>query len=173
MIDLLNMMSAQLKAGKTLADMDAARPALLAMLKAFGACIQCGEDRDEHHHVVPNSVEASDVTVPLCYSCHGRAHGMSRRVNIRTLTKSAMAHKSARGERVGAVPYGFDLAADGVRLVENADERAIMSAACEIRATGISLRKVSAELASRGMVSRNGRPFGPTQARRLLKGPTS
>ena len=30
--------------------------------------------------------------------------------------------KKAQGERVGAIPYGHDLADDGVRLLDNAEE---------------------------------------------------
>ena len=35
---------------------------------------------------------------------------------IRARTRAVLAVKRARGERVGAVPYGFAMNADGVRL---------------------------------------------------------
>ena len=83
-------------------------------------------------------------------------------------TAAALAHKAARGERVGAVPYGFDLADDGVRLVPNEAEQAVIAEAVELRAAGLSLRAVSAELDRRGFRSRNGKPFAATQIARLV-----
>ena len=40
-------------------------------------------------------------------------------------TRSAMAVKRANGQRVGAMPYGFDLASNGTTLVANGAEQAV------------------------------------------------
>lgn len=45
------------------------------------------------------------------------------RETISERTKDGLRHKKAKGERVGSVPYGKDLAADGVTLVDNAVEQ--------------------------------------------------
>ncbi|HEY1954277.1 MAG TPA: recombinase family protein [Polyangiaceae bacterium] len=86
---------------------------------------------------------------------------------IRARTKAALAAKAARGERVGQVPYGYRVAADAVRLEPIAAEQAIIAAAREL-AAGRSLRKVAAELAARGVMSRTGRPFAASQIQRML-----
>ena len=65
-------------------------------------------------------------------------------------TATALAHKKARGERVGAVPYGWTLDADGVHLLPYAAEQRAIRLANKLRATGLSLRKVGAELQRRG-----------------------
>ena len=78
---------------------------------------------------------------------------------IRARTTAALAAKRARGERVGSVPFGFALHADGVRLVANLRERATIARAHRLRARGLSLRAVAARLADEGRVSRSGRRF--------------
>src|SRR5262249_18269207 len=42
-------------------------------------------------------------------------------------TKDALRHKRATGQRVGTLPYGARLAADGVQLVADADEQRILA----------------------------------------------
>lgn len=76
--------------------------------------------------------------------------------------------KSARGERVGQVPYGYQLAADGVRVEPNAAEQAVLAAVRELRTAGLSQRAIARELTARGFVSRAGEPFGQTQVARML-----
>lgn len=83
-------------------------------------------------------------------------------------TAVAMQHKAGRGELVGAVPYGYDLADDGVHLVENRQEQAVLTVARELRASGLSLRKVAVELDGRGYRSRTGRAFTAEQVRRMV-----
>jgi site-specific DNA recombinase len=103
------------------------------------------------------------------------------RALIRARTKAALAVKRARGEKTGGgIPFGFRLrcSARGAsgRLLDPAlepvpEEQAVIAAAREL-AEGRSLAKIAAELASRGIVSRSGRPFAPSQVSRLLATPT-
>ena len=69
---------------------------------------------------------------------------------------------------LGAVPYGCALAADGRTLLPEPAERAAVDLARELRAAGLSLRAVSAELDRRGYRARNGRPFAATQVARMV-----
>ena len=62
-------------------------------------CFECGSPADEMHHVVPRSLGGTK-TIPLCSSCHGKAHGMGRG-NIRSLIREALAIKKAQGVRLG------------------------------------------------------------------------
>jgi DNA invertase Pin-like site-specific DNA recombinase len=87
---------------------------------------------------------------------------------IRARTTAALAAKRARGERVGSVPFGFALHADGVRLVANLRERATIARAHRLRARGLSLRAVAARLADEGRVSRSGGRFTAEQVARML-----
>lgn len=90
------------------------------------------------------------------------------RAMIRSRTKAALAVKKAKGERVGGLPYGFRLAPNGKNLEPVAEEQAVITTAKDLKAEGLSLRKISAELTRRGHLSRKGRPFAPTQISRLL-----
>ncbi len=87
---------------------------------------------------------------------------------IRAPTTAALAAKSAKGERVGGVPYGFTVAADGVHLEEDAEEQTTLALVRELRAGGLSHRAIVGALAARGLVSRTGKPFIQTQVARML-----
>ena len=87
---------------------------------------------------------------------------------IRSRTRAALQAKKARGERVGEVAYGYQLAADGVHVEPNAAEQSTITAIRDLRSSGRSVRGIAAELASRGVVGRTGRPLSHTQVHRLL-----
>lgn len=73
-------------------------------------------------------------------------------------TSAAMQHKRARGEYTGGrVRYGYRVGADGVSLIEDESEQAVILAVRELRAAGLSFRKVAEQLESRGFLSRTGR----------------
>ncbi len=133
----------------------------------MASCWECGMHGIMHkHHVVPRS-RGGTRTLPLCEACHGKVHG--KNMLIGALVKRSMTYKRARGERVGAVPYGYQIADDGVHLVEHAAEQEVMRAARELRARGKTLRAVADALAERGIMARNGRKFLPTQLNRLMR----
>jgi DNA invertase Pin-like site-specific DNA recombinase len=86
---------------------------------------------------------------------------------IRARTVAALKAKRARGERAGNVPYGYTLAADGIHLEENHAEQGVLAVVRELRASGLSLRAIVAQLAQRGIASRAGKPLGLTQVARM------
>jgi site-specific DNA recombinase len=71
-------------------------------------------------------------------------------------TKMAMAHKKSKSERVGTIPYGFDLSSDGVTLSENAVEQATIKTIQELRLRGVSLRDIAGELTSNNHPTKKG-----------------
>lgn len=90
------------------------------------------------------------------------------RNQVRERTSAAMQYKIKRGEYTGgAVPFGFDLGADGVTLQENSDEQEIKELIRSLRSDGLSLRKIAQELKSRGCLTRNGKAWHPQQIARL------
>jgi DNA invertase Pin-like site-specific DNA recombinase len=91
------------------------------------------------------------------------------RALIRARTKAALAAKTAKGERVGSVAYGYALAADGVRLEPVGAEQSVLEAARALRAEGLSLRAVAKALDARGLRSRTARPFTAEQVARMVK----
>lgn len=91
-----------------------------------------------------------------------------RRV-IRSRTSAALQAKKRAGERVGAIPYGFRLGGDGVRLLRLPAEQKVISRAVRLRREGLSLRAIAEQLQVEGALSRSGRPFAPEQIRRMLE----
>jgi hypothetical protein len=130
-------------------------------------CFECGSPAIHNHHVIPRSLGGAK-TVPLCQLCHSKAHGINWNGNLRELTRTAMQFKKAKGERIGAIPFGYSLDVDGVSLTENADEQEVISVAKELKASGLSLRAIATELSERGYTARNGRNFQATQIQRIL-----
>jgi DNA invertase Pin-like site-specific DNA recombinase len=75
-------------------------------------------------------------------------------------TSSAMQSMKAQGLYTGGrVRYGYAVAADGVTLTECPTEQATIAEARALSARGLSQRAIAAELAERGMLTRNGRMF--------------
>lgn len=74
-------------------------------------------------------------------------------------TKAALDHKAAQGERVGQVPFGFRVAADGVHLEEDEDEQATAADLLELRGRGWTWKAVAAELNRRGILTKKGREW--------------
>lgn len=87
------------------------------------------------------------------------------RALIRSRTRAALAVKAARGERVGQVPYGSRVAADGVRLEDEPAERAAVERARELRAAGVSCARIAATLQAEGAPARGARWHATTVAR--------
>lgn len=84
-------------------------------------------------------------------------------------TSNALQHMKSQGKRVGAVPYGWTLAADAKSLTKDEFEQTVIARARELRATGASLRAIASILASQGMKTRNGRTFDPQQIARITE----
>ena len=84
-------------------------------------------------------------------------------------TSAALRHKASAGEYIGGeLPYGTRLAADGVTLEPEPAEAAVLEAARELRAAGLSLRAIATELDKRGLRSRAGRVFLAPQIARMV-----
>jgi DNA invertase Pin-like site-specific DNA recombinase len=68
------------------------------------------------------------------------------RDQISERTKLAMNYKKSQNQRVGSIPYGKQLAADGVSLEDNADELAAVEIIKTLRRQGLTFAKIAAEL---------------------------
>ena len=90
------------------------------------------------------------------------------RVLNRARTREALAAKKSRGERVGAVPYGFALGADRLHLEACIAEQDVIDTVRALSGDGVSQRAIVATLAGRGIVGRTGAPLQQTQIARML-----
>ena len=89
------------------------------------------------------------------------------RRKIRARTRAALAVKKSRGERVGSIPYGYQLAADGRTLEANAAELRAVELVRELRGEGLTLRAIAARLEAAGCVPRGGAKWHPDTVARI------
>lgn len=71
-------------------------------------------------------------------------------------TREALASKKAKGQRVGNMPFGWEIDTDGVALVENPKEQHVIAIIRELRTAGYSLRAIAEELNRQGHRTRRG-----------------
>jgi len=90
------------------------------------------------------------------------------RDQISERTATAMKFKASQGQRVGKVPFGFDLSDDGVTLIPNADEQRAIEIIGELRRRGKSLREIAAELTVQGIPTKEGKPWAHSTVRRIV-----
>jgi len=75
----------------------------------------------------------------------------------RERTRSAMAVKRGNGQRIGTVPYGFDLADDGTTLSPNEAEQAVIADIRAWRSQGWTLERIADELTGRSVPTKTGK----------------
>jgi len=132
------------------------------MFRNAGDCLSVVERWDRTGislHIVDLGGDAIDTT-----SAAGRfmlvvlagAAEMERNLT-RERTRSAMAVKRANGQRIGTVPYGFDVAEDGATLIENEAEQAVISEIKTMRSRGVKLKRIADTLSGRCVRTKTGR----------------
>ncbi|MBM4199824.1 MAG: recombinase family protein [Gammaproteobacteria bacterium] len=90
------------------------------------------------------------------------------RDQISERTKGALAHKKAQGERVGSVPYGKRLSADGARLEDHPEEQEAVRLVAMLRSGGMSYPRIAAELSARGHAPR-GKAWHPQTIKNIAE----
>ena len=87
-------------------------------------------------------------------------------------TRDAMRHKRSNGERVGNIPYGYRLAADGKHLEADPGEQAVLAEIRRLRGTGVTLRGIAAALNQQALRTRRGTAWRLESVARALKSDT-
>ena len=123
-------------------------------IEAQKLCFECDAIAEHDHHVIPKS-RGGKKTVPLCVRCHSKAHGKKMAHN--RLTKDALLAKKRRGERTGQVPFGYKLAADGVRLEPNRDQLKAVKLMKQMRRDGFALREIASRMKVIGVLTAKGK----------------
>jgi DNA invertase Pin-like site-specific DNA recombinase len=89
------------------------------------------------------------------------------RAVIRSRTKAALDAKKARGERLGACPFGMRRGQDGA-LERDEGEARTVARILELSREGGTLRSIASTLAKEGYLSRRNTPLTITQIQRIL-----
>jgi DNA invertase Pin-like site-specific DNA recombinase len=72
-------------------------------------------------------------------------------------TTTALRHKKAQGQRVGEIPFGYDLAADGITLTANPAQLEAIELINSLRAEGLTYQAIADELTARGIATKKGK----------------
>jgi site-specific DNA recombinase len=84
-------------------------------------------------------------------------------------TTAALALKKSKGERVGQIPFGYDVEPDGVRLVQNTREQEVLADVAAMRRAGRSWREVADTLNARGVRTKTGSAWSLHNARKVAQ----
>lgn len=90
------------------------------------------------------------------------------RALIKARTKAALGVKKARQERIGKVPFGYQLSLDGVHLEPHIKEQEVIALMVSMRADGSTLREITERLNNEGIPAR-GKRWHLTSVARVLK----
>lgn len=95
---------------------------------------------------------------------------LERETTVQRIT-DVLQHKKANGERVGQIPFGYQLAQDGRTLEPHADEQRAIEIVNELHANGESLQKIADKLNSMNILNKKGEPskWQKTQIYRILQ----
>lgn len=128
---------------------------LTRSVKDLGTLVETFEKTGAALISVQDSINTATAAGRLVLNVLGSVAQWEREA-IGERTAAAMAVKKDRGELIGKVPYGFDLAADGRTLIENPKEQEGLSLLRELHGAGLSFRKIGAELEHRGFMAKTG-----------------
>lgn len=92
------------------------------------------------------------------------------RARIALRITEALAVKRARGERLGAIPYGWDVSDEpgSKLLVKREDEQTVIKLVRTLYAKGKTLPEINGDLRKNGLKSREGVAFRTNQLERML-----
>ena len=72
------------------------------------------------------------------------------RDQISERTRMALSHKKTKGERIGSIPYGYRLAADGSHLETDETEQRIVAQVQQLKRDGLNYREIAEHLVGAG-----------------------
>jgi DNA invertase Pin-like site-specific DNA recombinase len=112
-----------------------------------------------------------DQDDPISYMMRGMTDLFAgfERLLIKSRTKAALSAKKAKGERVGHIPFGYQLANDGIHLETSELEQSILMQMKELRQNGLSIRDIASEMNERGAFNRGEANWNNASVHRILK----
>lgn len=120
-------------------------------------------------HSIQETLDTKSAMGRFFFTLTAALGEMERKI-IGERTKVALSHKRSRNEKTGGdIPYGFNLASNGL-LVENETEQRVIRSIHRLRGKGHSLRKICRKLEQEGYRTKRGKPnWHPQTVLAILK----
>lgn len=98
------------------------------------------------------------------------ALGQLEREQLAERTRAALQHKKSMNERTGQIPFGYELAEDGIHIIENEREQKIINIVLSLRELGYTYKAIAKELENRNYKNKANRvKWSITQVSRIVK----
>lgn len=112
-----------------------------------------------------------DLDDPMTYMMRGMTDLFAgfERLLIKSRTKAALQAMKREGKRVGHIPFGFQLAQDGIHLEESPEEQDILRQMNDLRAEGLSIRDIAKALNERNAFNRGQAKWNHASIHRIMK----
>jgi len=117
---------------------------------------------------ITEKLDTSTAIGEFFFSLMASLSQMERKL-IGERTTAAMQSMKSRGERVGQIPFGYGLSDDGIHLVEDATEQAIIALVQGLKTKGHSYRAIARELNQSGHKTKDGADWTHVQVARMCK----
>ena len=140
---------------------------LTRSVKDLCALLELFEKRNVALISVAESLDTGSAAGRLVITIMGAVSQWEREA-IGERTREALRHKSSKGERVGNIPYGSRLAADGRHVEANPAEQAVLAEIRRLRSHGHSMRRVAKALNQDGYRTRRGTEWRLESVARVL-----
>jgi len=84
-------------------------------------------------------------------------------------TREALQSKKGRSERVGKIPYGMNLATDGIHLETNKEEQRVITKVRGYAKQGVSMRTIAQKLNQKNVLTKECKAWTHVQVGNLLR----
>lgn len=128
---------------------------LTRSVKDLGALVELFEKNGVALVSVQDSINTNTAAGRLVLNVLGSVAQWEREA-IGERTKAALQVKKSQGQRAGEIPFGWNLSEDSVTLSINPEEQAALSLMRELRASGVSYRRIAQELEIRNIPTKRG-----------------
>ena len=128
---------------------------LTRSVKDLGELVELIEKKGVALVSVQDSINTTTAAGRLCLNMLASISQWEREA-ISERTSAALQVKKASGQRVGTIPFGYNLADDGISLIENSDEQKTLNLIRQLRDRGMSFNRIAADLTRRGIATKKG-----------------
>lgn len=118
-------------------------------------------------HLIRENANTAEPSGMMFFGVMASMAGYERDLIARR-TSDAMSEMRRQGLRVGAVPFGWNLSADGRTLEKNEQEQEIIREVRSLREGGCSFAEIARTLNARSLTTKNGARWTHVQAQRIL-----